>query len=256
MFHVYNFRQQFPGLLHRPGAVFLDGPAGTQVPRRVIDAVVHYFTHCNANHGGVFATSRESDEILHRAHKAMAELLNAPSPDEIVFGQNMTSLTLHFTRAVAKTLRPGDEVMVTRLDHDANVSPWVLAAQDAGATVRWVDINAPECTLDLDGLRSQLNDRTRWVAVGCASNAAGTINDVATITRLRTRPGPRFSSMPSTTRRMGRWTCKHGAAMRWAARRTSSSVLTLACCRRGASCWRHCLSTSCVPPRTRCPAAG
>jgi cysteine desulfurase family protein (TIGR01976 family) len=183
MFDVAYSRQQFPGLLQRPSAVFLDGPAGTQVPQRVIDAMVHYLTHCNANHGGVFATSRESDQILHNAHQAMADLLNAPSPDEIVFGNNTTSLTFHFTRSVAKTLRPGDEVLVTRLDHDANVSPWVLAARDAGAEVRWIDVQPPECTLDLEGLRRQLSERTRWVAVGCASNVAGTINDVANITR-------------------------------------------------------------------------
>jgi cysteine desulfurase family protein (TIGR01976 family) len=191
MFDVQYFRQQFPGLLKRPGAVFLDGPAGTQVPQRVIDAMVHYYVHCNANHGGVFATSRESDAILHRAHEAMADLLNAPSADEIIFGQNMTTLALHFTRAVGKTLRPGDEVMVTRLDHDANVSPWVLAAQDAGATVRWIDVQPSDCTLDLDSLRKQLSQRTRWVAVGCASNAAGTINDVAAITRLAHAAGAR-----------------------------------------------------------------
>jgi cysteine desulfurase family protein (TIGR01976 family) len=191
MFDVTYCRRQFPALRERPNAIFLDGPAGTQVPQRVIDAMVHYLTRCNANHGGVFATSRESDEILHNAHQAMADLLNAPSPDEIVFGNNTTSLAFHFTRSVAKTLRPGDEVLVTRLDHDANVSPWVLAARDAGATVKWIDLAAPECTLDLDGLRRQLSDRTRWVAVGCASNVAGTINDVANITRWAHEAGAR-----------------------------------------------------------------
>jgi cysteine desulfurase family protein (TIGR01976 family) len=191
MFDAAYCRQQFPALLERPQAIFLDGPAGTQVPRRVIDAMVHYLTHCNANHGGVFATSRASDQILHNAHQAMADFLNAPSPDEIVFGNNTTSLMFHFTRSVAKTLRPGEEVLVTRLDHDANVSPWVLAARDAGATVRWVDVLAPRCTLDHDGLRRQLNERTRWVAVGCASNVAGTINDVASITRWAHEAGAR-----------------------------------------------------------------
>jgi cysteine desulfurase family protein (TIGR01976 family) len=183
MFDVAYCRDQFPALRERPGATFLDGPGGTQVPRCVIDAITQYLTRCNANHGGVFATTRESDAILHGAHKAVADLLNAPSPDEIVFGANMTTLTFHFTRAVAQTLRPGDEVMVTQLDHDANVTPWVLAARDAGATVRWVDVHVPECTLDLESLRRQLSEKTRWVAVGCASNAAGTVNDVAAITR-------------------------------------------------------------------------
>ena len=150
MFDVLSCRRQFPALMARPNAIFLDGPGGTQVPQRVMDAISHYLTHCNANHGGVFATSVESDQVLRRAHEAMADLLNAPSAEEIVFGNNMTSLTMHFTRSVARTLKPGDEVIVTRLDHDANVSPWVLAARDAGAAVRWVDIEAPECTLDLD----------------------------------------------------------------------------------------------------------
>src|SRR2546429_7029790 len=184
MFDITACRGQFPALQARPNAIFLDGPGGTQVPRRVIDAVAHYYTHCNANHGGVFATSHDSDRILHSAHQAMAELLNAPSADEIVFGNNMTSLTFHFTRSVAKTLRPGDEVMVTRLDHDANVTPWLLAARDAGATVRWIDIHAPQCTLDLESFRRQLGGRTRWVAGGCAPNATGTINDITTLTRL------------------------------------------------------------------------
>jgi cysteine desulfurase family protein (TIGR01976 family) len=191
MFDVQYCRDQFPALRQRPNAIFLDGPAGTQVPQRVIDAIVHYLTHYNANHGGVFATSRESDEVVHGAHQAMADLLNAPSPDEIIFGHNSTSLTLQFTRAIAKTLRPGDDILVTRLDHDANVSPWALAARDAGATVRWVEVQIPECTLDLDGLRRQLSDRTRWIAVGCASNVAGTINDVASITRWAHAAGAR-----------------------------------------------------------------
>jgi cysteine desulfurase family protein (TIGR01976 family) len=178
-------RQQFPAL-HRARngqlPVFLDGPGGTQVPQRVIDAMVDYLTTCNANHGGAFATSRQSDMILAEAHTAMADLLNAPSSDEIIFGPNMTTLTLHLSRAIAKTLRPGDEVMVTRMDHDANVSPWTLAARDAGATVRLVDIHPEDCTLDLEDLRRQLTPRTRMVAVACASNAVGTVNDLATIT--------------------------------------------------------------------------
>src|SRR5260370_25815598 len=132
MFHVASLRGQFPTLHQRRDGitpVFLDGPGGTQVPQRVIDAMVHYLTACNANHGGVFTTSRESDRVLHEAHAAAADLLNAPSPDEIVFGANMTTLTLHLSRSLGRTLRPGDDVLVTRLDHDANVTPWVLAAR-------------------------------------------------------------------------------------------------------------------------------
>src|SRR5947209_1719737 len=194
MFDVHSLRQQFPAL-HRTidgqTPLFLDGPGGTQVPQRVIDAVVHYLGTCNANHGGGFATSRESDRLLHAAHVAVADLLNAPSPDEIIFGANMTTLTLHLSRAVGKTLRPGDEVIVTRLDHDANVTPWVLAARDAGAVVRTCDIHPEDCTLDLDNLRRLLGPRTRLVALGCASNAVGTINDVRTVTRWAHEVGAR-----------------------------------------------------------------
>src|SRR5438045_2232297 len=130
MIDFTTLREQFPGLNQRRAGrlpIFLDGPAGTQVPQRVIDAMVHYLIHCNANHGGAFATSIESDRILDSAHAAMADLLNAPSPSEIIFGNNMTTVTFHLSRSIAKILKPGDEVMATRLDHDANVSPWVLA---------------------------------------------------------------------------------------------------------------------------------
>ncbi len=194
MLDVNALREQFPSLNRvcpataRP-AIFLDGPGGTQVPQRVIDAMVHYLTACNANQGGVFTTSRESDAILHEAHQAAADLLNAPSAEEIVFGANMSTLTFHLSRAFGRTLRPGDEVLVTRLDHDANVRPWVLAARDAGATVRFVDIHPEDCTLDLDDLRRQLTPRVRLVAVTCASNAVGTLNDVRRITRLAHEAG-------------------------------------------------------------------
>jgi cysteine desulfurase family protein (TIGR01976 family) len=186
VFDVHSLRQQFPALNQtRDGRrpIFLDGPGGTQVPQRVVDAVVHYLTTCNANNGGLFATSRESDRILHSAHEAIADLLNAPSPDEVVFGANMTTLTFHFSRALARTLRPGDEVVVTRLDHDANVTPWAAAARDAGATLRTVDVHPEDCTLDMEDLRRQLTPRTRLLALGCASNAVGTVNDFRTAIR-------------------------------------------------------------------------
>jgi len=184
MLDVPRLRQQFPALQQYPQRIYLDGPAGTQVPQRVLDAVQHYLIHTNANHGGFFATSRQSDELLDAAHQAVAELLNAPSPDEIVFGPNMTTLTFYLSRSVGRTLKPGDEVVVTRLDHDANVRPWVLAARDAGATVRWVDVRPDDGTLDLDDFRRQLGPRTRLAALTCASNAVGTINDVRALTRL------------------------------------------------------------------------
>ena len=185
-------RSQFPALARtvndRPAA-FFDGPGGTQAPQRVIDAVAHYLAHTNANHGGPFATSIESDAVLTAAQQAFADFLGADDPDCVVFGPNMTSLTFALSRALARTWSPGDEVVVTRLDHDANVSPWTLAARDAGATARFVEIRQDDCTLDLDDLREKLGRRTRLVAVGCASNATGGINPVAEICRMAHEAG-------------------------------------------------------------------
>jgi cysteine desulfurase family protein (TIGR01976 family) len=187
MLDVAAVRRQFPAL-NRPRngrlPIFLDGPGGTQVPQSVIEAITQYLSACNANHGGVFATSVESDAILHQAHRAVADLLNAPASDEIVFGQNMTSLTLHVSRSLGRTWQPGDHVLVTRLDHDANVAPWRLAARDAGAEVRFVDLRPEDCTLDMNDLRRKLSPRTRLVALTCASNAVGTIPDVRAAVRL------------------------------------------------------------------------
>jgi cysteine desulfurase family protein (TIGR01976 family) len=163
--------------------VFFDGPAGTQVPQGVIAAMSEYLTRCNANHGGEFATSRESDEQLWQAHGAVADLLGADDPGTVAFGPNMTSLTLALSRALAATWQAGDEVVVTRLEHDANYTPWILAARDAGAVVRRVEIQPADGTLNLENLRSQLNQRTRMVAVGCASNVVGTVNPVRQICR-------------------------------------------------------------------------
>jgi cysteine desulfurase family protein (TIGR01976 family) len=194
MFDVASIRRQFPAL-QRPVngrlPLFLDGPGGTQVPQTVVDAVGNYLTTANANHGGAFTTSRRSDELVRNAHQAIADLLNAPSPDEIVFGLNMTSLTFQLSRSFGRTLKAGDEVLVTRLDHDANVSPWTLAARDAGAEVRTVDIHLEDCTLDLDDFRRQLSPRTRLVALTCASNGCGTMPDVAALTRAAHDAGAR-----------------------------------------------------------------
>ncbi len=186
-FPVDDLRRQFPALqsiVAGKQPIFLDGPGGTQVPQAVIHAISHYLSTCNANHGGLFTTSRESDRIVHEAHAAVATLLNAPSPDEIVFGQNMTSLTFHVSRSIARTWKVGDEVLVTRLDHDANVRPWVLAARDAGATVQLIDVHPEDCTLDLDDLRQKLSPGTKLLAITAASNVVGTLNDVAALTRL------------------------------------------------------------------------
>lgn len=182
---VTEIRRQFAGLgrivAGRPAA-FLDGPAGTQVPNSVISAMVHYLQKMNANHGGLFPTAMESDALLETAHQVFADFLGTNDPDTVFFGQNMTSLTYALSRALAKTWKSGDEIIVTMLDHDANYSPWVQAAHDAGVDVRRVRFRPTDCTLDLDELRSHLSERTRLVAVGCASNAVGTINPVKQIT--------------------------------------------------------------------------
>ncbi len=177
-------RRQFPALSRRISgrhAVYFDGPAGTQVPQRVIDAVSDYLAHRNANHHGAFLTAHESDAILASAHQASADLLGASDPDCIAFGPNMTTLTMALSRALARTWQAGDEILLTRLEHDANFSPWVLAAQDAGVTIQYADIHEADCTLDLDDLKSKINSNTKLVAVGCASNAVGSVNPVKQI---------------------------------------------------------------------------
>lgn len=179
-------RPEFPALaLEQDGrpVVFLDGPGGTQVPRRVIDAVAAYYRESNANHGGAFATSVRSDAIVAEAHAALADLLGASSPAEVKLGANMTTLTFALSRSVARVLRPGDEVVISRLDHEANRGPWIAAAADAGATIREVAVDPETCTLDLASLDAALTERTRLVAVGLASNATGTVNPVAEIAR-------------------------------------------------------------------------
>jgi len=181
-----RIRSQFPSL--SPETVFLDGPGGTQVPQAVGDAVSAYYRQANANEHGLFATSRRSDAIVLQAREALADFLNARSGSEIVFGANMTTLTLHLARALGRNLKTGDEIVVTRLDHDANVAPW-LQLQENGAVIRWLEIDARDCTLELEQLEKTINPRTRLVAVGYASNAFGTINDVPRIIAAAKRVG-------------------------------------------------------------------
>jgi cysteine desulfurase family protein (TIGR01976 family) len=185
-FDVDAIRSEFPSLQLAQGGrqvVFLDGPGGTQVPQRVIDAVADYYRTSNANEGGAFATSARTDAVVADARAAVADLYGADSPDEIKFGYNMTTLTFHLSRSIGARLAPGDEILVTTLDHEANVSPWRAVARDRGLVVRTVDIRTDDCTLDLDDLDARLSPRTRLVAVGYASNAVGTINPVAEIAR-------------------------------------------------------------------------
>src|SRR5215510_6580572 len=184
-FDVAWVREQFPSLklqVNGQPAAFLDGPAGTQVPRRVMDAVQRYFLEANANTYGAFLTSRRTNEAISSARSAMADFFNC-APDEVVFGQNMTTITLGLSRAIGRELQPGDEILLTTLDHDANFSPWAALAEK-GVSIRKVDIRESDCTLDLEDLKRKLNSKTKLVAVGYASNIVGTINPVAEITKL------------------------------------------------------------------------
>jgi cysteine desulfurase family protein (TIGR01976 family) len=184
-------RSQFPALAQTVNghpAAFLDGPGGTQVPQRVIDAIADYLRRDNANTGGAYATSRRTDAMIAEARSAMADFLHCGA-DEVIFGPNMTTLTFAMSRAIGRELKPGDEIVVTRLDHDANVSPWLAMAEDLqkedrGVTVRWAEIHDQDCTLDMADLASKINPKTRLVAAGYASNAVGTINPVKEIVRL------------------------------------------------------------------------
>src|SRR5579863_2876412 len=165
-FDVAWVREQFPSLqlkVNGHPAAFLDGPAGTQVPRQVMDAVQKYFLEANANTYGAFLTSCRNNQIIADARAAMADFFNC-SADEVIFGQNMTTITFALSRAIARELQPGDEILLTRLDHDANFSPWAALAEK-GVVIRKVDIRESDCTLDLDDLKSKLNAKTKLVAV-------------------------------------------------------------------------------------------
>jgi cysteine desulfurase family protein (TIGR01976 family) len=175
-------RSHFPSL-DRP-AIFLDNPAGTQISKESLERINRYLLECNANHEGLFETSRRSDAILHAAHAAMADFLNASRPEEIIFGNNMTTLTLHISRSLARMLQPGDHLLVTRLDHDANISPWMLIAEDKGCELLWVDIDVEQGTLDLEDFAKALEKKPKIAAFGYASNLLGTINPVKKLTRM------------------------------------------------------------------------
>jgi len=175
-------RQQFPSL-DRP-AIFLDNPAGTQIAKPSLDRMNHYLLEHNANHGGLFETSHKSDAVLHEAHVAMSDFLNASRIEEIIFGNNMTTLTLHMSRSLARNLQAGDNILVTRLDHDANISPWMLIAEDKGCNLIWVDIDVEAGTLDLVDFARALEQKPKIAAFGYASNLLGTINPVKKLTKM------------------------------------------------------------------------
>lgn len=176
MLDVAAVRDHFPALARE--AVYFDNPGGTQICREALGRIHQYLQDTNANQGGAFRTSRDSDALVERARSAAADFLNASRSEEIIFGPNMTSLTFNLSRSLARRLEPQDEIVVTRLDHDANIAPWLLAAQERGCRVRWLDIDVEDCTLKIQDLERLLNPRTRLVALGMASNAVGTVNDV------------------------------------------------------------------------------
>jgi cysteine desulfurase family protein (TIGR01976 family) len=180
-------RQQFPSL-DRP-AIFLDNPAGTQISKHSLERINKYLLEYNANHEGMFETSRRSDAVLHEAHAAMADFLNASRPEEIIFGNNMTTLTLHMSRSLARNLQPGDNLLVTRMDHDANISPWMLIAEDKGCNLLWVDIDVEDGTLDLDDFARALEKKPKIAAFGYASNLLGTVNPVKKMTKMAHEAG-------------------------------------------------------------------
>jgi cysteine desulfurase family protein (TIGR01976 family) len=180
-------REQFPALQSQ--AIFFDNPGGTQIAQASIDRMLAYLTEHNANHGGAFHTSIRSDAVLDEARQAVADFLNAPRAEEIVFGPNMTTLTFQMSRSISRSWNPGDEIVVTRLDHDANITPWVLAANERGCIVRWVDFHPSDGTLNLEELQAALENRPRLLAVGYASNSLGTINPLERIIPMAREAG-------------------------------------------------------------------
>ena len=184
-FNVDKYRALFPALQKRDSPIFFDAVGGTQVPRSVIDAVTDYFINKNGNKGGVFPESRATDEVMDRTRELTADFLNAPSPNEIMFGPNFTTNTFGMSRALAKTWKKGDNIIVSRLDHDANVSPWIRAAEDSGVQVRYIDItNDGNIQLDTEDYAKHLDKRTRVVAFCAASSSVGTKTDVKKITEM------------------------------------------------------------------------
>jgi cysteine desulfurase family protein (TIGR01976 family) len=183
-FDLDAVRAPFPALTLTDNGkrrIYFDNPAGTQVPRTVANAMSRCLLETNANAGGRFITSQAVDNVIESARAAMADFLNAETPDEIVFGQNMTTITLHMSRSIGRLFSRGDEIILSRMDHDANVWPWVLIARDLGLEVKWLSFNTETFEFDLDLLDELFSDRTRLVCIGGASNLLGTINDVAAV---------------------------------------------------------------------------
>ena len=178
---IATIRAQFPALVLKDGArnrIYFDNPAGTQVPQQVIDRTVETLATKNANLGGYFSTTMQAGALVDLAHQACADFYNAQSASEIVFGQNMTTLTFHMSRCLGRKFKRGDEIVLSRMDHDANISPWLLLADDLGLAVRWMDFDTETYEFPENALRKVLSDKTKLVALGFASNCTGTVNDV------------------------------------------------------------------------------
>ncbi len=186
--NIKSIREQFPALALKDegkARIYLDNPGGTQVPRQVLERMEHYLIHTNSNHGGPFRTSVESDKVLEDAHQGMADLLNAKSADEIVFGANMTSLTFMVSRSIGRLLKRGDAILLTRMDHDGNVGPWLHLVEDLGLEVKWLNFNLETYEYDLDEAQSIFkNNNVKLAAINYASNCLGTINNVKALTEM------------------------------------------------------------------------
>jgi len=182
-YEIEKIRSRFPALSIKDEGVsriYLDNPGGTQVVDTVVESISKCLIESNANIGGSFVTSRDAHQVLNDAHQAMADFLNS-SPDEIIFGQNMTTLTFHLSRSIGRLLKAGDEILLSRMDHDANISPWLLLAEDLQLKIRWLPFNLDTYEFNLEALDEILTERTKLVCIGGASNLTGTINDVKTI---------------------------------------------------------------------------
>jgi len=186
--NIKTIREQFPALALKDegkARIYLDNPGGTQVPRQVLERMEHYLIHTNSNHGGPFRTSVESDKVLEDAHQGMADMLNAKSADEIIFGANMTSLTFAVSRSIGRLLKRGDAILLTRMDHDGNVGPWLHLADDLGLEVKWLNFDLETYEYDLTEAESIFkNNNIKLAAINYASNCLGTINNVKALTEM------------------------------------------------------------------------
>lgn len=190
LFPIDDVRAQFPALSKMANPpIYLDNPAGTLVPQPVIDAVAEAMATASSNLGGVFASSQRADAIWLQAHEAAADLLGASSSREIIIGQNMTSLTLHLSRSIGRTLRQGDEIIVTRMDHEGDVSPWLMLAEDLGLVIKWLPFNSESWRIEPEALQALLSDRTKLLALNYASNMTGSVNDVPALAALAKAAG-------------------------------------------------------------------